>query len=71
MGAVFPEERPALYSMITGMVNELYAYRHHFKWWRDVKLEDARWERELVNSGEATEGINATVEQTHATTTGD
>lgn len=70
MGAVFPEERPAFYSMITGMVNELYAYRHHFKWWREVKLEEARWTRELVNSGEATEDINATVEQTHAITTG-
>jgi formate dehydrogenase subunit gamma len=39
MGAVFPEERPAFYSMITGMVDELYAYRHHFKWWKEVKLE--------------------------------
>jgi formate dehydrogenase subunit gamma len=71
MGAVFPEERPAFYSMITGMVDELYAYRHHFKWWREVKLEEARWARELMNSGEATEDNNATVEQTHATTTGD
>jgi len=71
MGAVFPEERPAFYSMITGMVNELYAYKHHFKWWHDVKLEETRWQRELANSGEAAEGIDATVEQTHATTTGD
>ncbi len=39
MGAVFPEERPAFYSMITGMVDELYAYRHHFKWWKDIKLQ--------------------------------
>jgi formate dehydrogenase subunit gamma len=37
MGAIFPEEKPAFFSMITGMVNELYAYNHHFKWWRDVK----------------------------------
>ena len=71
MGAVFPEERPAFYSMITGMVNELYAYRHHFKWWRDVKLEELRREQELMKSGEIAEDINATVEQTHATTTGD
>jgi formate dehydrogenase subunit gamma len=71
MGAVFPEERPAFYSMITGMVNELYAYKHHFKWWRDVKLEETRRERELVNSGEAGEDNDATVEQTHSTTTGD
>lgn len=43
MGAVFPEERPAFYSMITGLVDELYAYRHHFKWWREVKLEQLKW----------------------------
>lgn len=43
MGAVFPEERPAFFSMITGKVNELFAYNHHFKWWREVKLaEQAR-----------------------------
>jgi formate dehydrogenase subunit gamma len=38
MGAVFPEEKPAFFSMITGMVDELYAYNHHFKWWREIKL---------------------------------
>jgi len=38
MVAVFPEERPAFYSMITGLVDELYAFRHHFKWWREVKI---------------------------------
>ncbi len=36
MGAVFPEEKPAFFSMITGTVNELYAYRHHHKWWREM-----------------------------------
>lgn len=48
MGAVFPEERPAFYSMITGKVNELYAFDHHFKWWRDVRLEQRAWEQELA-----------------------
>lgn len=47
MGAVFPEERPAFYSMITGMVDELYAYRHHFKWWREVKMEQEQWQARL------------------------
>jgi formate dehydrogenase subunit gamma len=47
MGAVFPEERPAFYSMITGMVNELYAFRHHYKWWREVKMQEASWQSEL------------------------
>jgi formate dehydrogenase subunit gamma len=57
MGAVFPEERPAFYSMITGMVDELYAYRHHFKWWREVKVEQQRLiagaVKSEVSSGEA------------------
>jgi formate dehydrogenase gamma subunit len=37
MAAVFPEEKPAFFSMITGSVDELYAYSHHFKWWREEK----------------------------------
>jgi formate dehydrogenase subunit gamma len=45
MGAVFPEEKPAFFSMITGNVNELYAYTHHFKWWREVMAEEQEWER--------------------------
>jgi formate dehydrogenase subunit gamma len=44
MGAVFPEEKPAFFSMITGSVHELYAYSHHFKWWREVKLEESEWD---------------------------
>ncbi|MCL5005619.1 MAG: YeeE/YedE family protein [Acidobacteria bacterium] len=47
MGAVFPEEKPAFFSMITGMVSELYAYRHHFKWWREVKMQEEAWKLEL------------------------
>lgn len=46
MGAVFPEEKPAFFSMITGTVDELYAYRHHFKWWREMKLARRAWEEE-------------------------
>jgi formate dehydrogenase gamma subunit len=44
MGAVFPEERPAFYSMITGLVDELYAYKHHFKWWQEVKTLQRNWQ---------------------------
>ncbi|HEY4934798.1 MAG TPA: cytochrome b/b6 domain-containing protein [Terriglobales bacterium] len=47
MGAVFPEEKPAFFSMITGTVNELFAYRHHHKWWREVAMERAAFEREM------------------------
>ncbi len=55
MGAVFPEERPAFYSMITGLVDELYAFKHHFKWWRSVKLEELAWKRELAEVHAETE----------------
>ena len=51
MGAVFPEEKPAFFSMITGTVNELFAYSHHFKWWRTVKQEEAEWE--AAHNGQA------------------
>jgi formate dehydrogenase subunit gamma len=55
MGAVFPEERPAFYSMITGMVNELYAYRHHFTWWRELKMQQRAWEQEIETESHAEE----------------
>jgi uncharacterized protein len=51
MGAVFPEEKPAFFSMITGTVNELYAYDHHFKWWREVKMAERSWELEHQEGG--------------------
>lgn len=60
MGAVFPEERPAFYSMITGMVTELYAYRHHYKWWRDVKIQEKAWKDELLLKEVASDGTNQT-----------
>jgi formate dehydrogenase gamma subunit len=44
MGAVFPEEKPAFFSMITGNVNEYFAYRHHVKWWKEVKMAEQAWE---------------------------
>lgn len=53
MGAVFPEEKPAFYSMITGVVDELYAYHHHFKWWRSVKIQEQAWRDELTSKEEA------------------
>ena len=46
MGAVFPEEKPAFFSMFTGTVNELFAYNHHFKWWREMKTEQLAWDRQ-------------------------
>ena len=46
MGAVFPEEKPAFFSMITGTVDEFYAYTHHFKWWKEVSQVRAEILRE-------------------------
>jgi formate dehydrogenase subunit gamma len=56
MGAVFPEERPAFYSMITGKVNELYAYHHHFEWWREVRLAQRAWEQRLAEEERGNDG---------------
>ncbi len=52
MGTIFPEEEPAFYSMITGMVDELYAYRHHFKWWTEVKVLEQSWKQEISDHEE-------------------
>ena len=62
MGAVFPEEKPAFFSMITGTVNELFAYTHHFKWWREMKLEEGAWERE---HDEAVARVDTATPDTH------
>ncbi|MDY0001794.1 MAG: cytochrome b/b6 domain-containing protein [Polyangia bacterium] len=53
MGAVLPEERPAFYSMFTGKVPELYAYKHHYKWWRQYKETEAEWREELAREVES------------------
>lgn len=50
MGAVFPEERPAFFSMITGRVNELFAYKHHFKWWKQTKIDQRSWQQEFQST---------------------
>jgi formate dehydrogenase subunit gamma len=65
MGAVFPEEKPAFYSMITGVVDELYAYRHHFKWWRSVKIQEQAWRDELTSKEEAIETDEKPDEDSH------
>lgn len=61
MGAVFPEERPAFFSMITGMVNELYAYKHHYKWWREVREAQEEWECSLTQKEERGKPESATI----------
>ncbi len=54
MGAVFPEEKAAFFSMITGMVSELYAYRHHFKWWKEVKMQEEAWTHQFQGGSGST-----------------
>jgi formate dehydrogenase gamma subunit len=56
MGAVFPEEKAAFFSMLTGMVSELYAYRHHFKWWKEVKMQEEAWINQL-RGGSGSAGV--------------
>ena len=46
MGAIFPEEKPAFFSMFTGYVDGLYAYSHHFKFFKQRVEEMRRWEME-------------------------
>jgi formate dehydrogenase subunit gamma len=51
MGAVFPEEKEAFFSMFTGKVSALYARLHHSKWyWRYVE-EEAEWEDSILEEG--------------------
>ena len=46
MAAVLWDEHPSLGSMITGKVQELYAYHHHFKWWKKMKILERKVKEE-------------------------
>jgi cytochrome b subunit of formate dehydrogenase len=59
MGAVFPEEKPAFFSMFTSTVDELYAYNHHFKWWREMKLSERAWMRTHEGAETGAEAVPA------------
>lgn len=51
MGAVFPEERSAFFSMFTGNVNALYARLHHAKWYGRKMREEEDWEEKVIAEG--------------------
>ncbi len=51
MGAVFPEERSAFFSMFTGNVNALYARLHHYKWYQRKLQEEDDWEERVLAEG--------------------
>ena len=44
MGAIFPEERSAFFSMFSGKVDALYAYSHHHKWYKRYIRAEQEWE---------------------------
>ena len=47
MGAVFPEEKPAFFSMLTGNVSELFLYRHHFNYWKERIIKQFEWRKKI------------------------
>jgi len=40
----------------------LYAYSHHFKWWREVKLEEAEWQASLSRKSKLTAAVAASTD---------
>lgn len=54
MGAVFPEEKEAFFSMFSGKVSAWYARAHHTKWYYEKVKEELEWEdhieREFLES---------------------
>ena len=48
MGAVFPEEKEAFFSMFTGEVSALYGRLHHSKWYFWKMKEEMEWEDRVI-----------------------
>jgi formate dehydrogenase subunit gamma len=47
MGAVFPEEKEAFFSMFSGKVSAWYARAHHEKWYNQTLKEEMEWEDQV------------------------
>ncbi len=47
MGAVFPEEKEAFFSMFSGKVSAWYARAHHEKWYWEKVEEELAWEEKV------------------------
>jgi formate dehydrogenase subunit gamma len=47
MGAIFPEEKEAFFSMFSGKVSAWYARAHHEKWYWEKVREELDWEDEV------------------------
>ena len=48
MGAMFPEEKEAFFSMFTGEVSAWYARAHHAKWYWEKVKEELEWEDKVT-----------------------
>ncbi len=48
MGAVFPEEKEAFFSMFSGKVSAWYARAHHEKWYHEVQKAEMEWEDQVI-----------------------
>lgn len=48
MGAVFPEEKEAFFSMFSGKVSAWYAKSHHEKWYNEKLQEEMEWEDQVT-----------------------
>ncbi len=61
MGAVFPEEKEAFFSMFSGKVSAWYARAHHEKWYNEKLKEEMEWEdkveQEVLQSEHPQRGI--------------
>lgn len=54
MGAVFPEEKEAFFSMFSGKVSAWYARAHHEKWYWEKVKEELDWEDQVQHETEET-----------------
>ena len=68
MGAVFPEEKEAFFSMFSGKVSAWYARAHHEKWYNEMLKEEMEWE-EHVNQQIAEQATHAHEAQAEAAAT--
>jgi formate dehydrogenase subunit gamma len=68
MGAVFPEEKEAFFSMFSGKVSAWYARAHHEKWYLEKLKEEMHWEDQVekevaeAESAQHTEKVAVKVE---------
>lgn len=62
MGAVFPEEKEAFFSMFSGKVSAWYARAHHEKWYNEKLKEEMEWEDEIDDQLKADKAAHAASE---------